>query len=121
MQLSDMKTYYGGMNLYFIVNGEKFSYGAVSDQTEQQKKTASSFLIKLSMNYFHVNDEFSLIPATVESYYDEMMGFHDGKFYTTSISPGFFVTFTHKNFFFTPSFFLGAGGQYLVADTSTGE
>ena len=106
------------MNIYYIVNGEKFSYGAVSDQTEQQKKTASSLLIKFSMNYFHVNDEFSLIPATVESYYGEMIGFHDGKFYTTSISPGFFVTITFGNFFFTPSFFLGVGGQYQVVDTS---
>ena len=73
------------------------------------------------MNYFHVNDEFSLIPATVESYYGEMIGFHDGKFYTASISPGFFVTITFGNFFFTPSFFLGVGGQYQVVDTSTGE
>ena len=121
VQFPDMEIHIAGLNLYYIFSGDKFSLRAAYDQSEIQVKSAGSFMLMLSFNYFSLKNETSIIPSSVDNNFGSISGLEKGIFLTTSLSPGYAYTFSNGSFFFTPALFVGAGGQYQIIKTSFGD
>ncbi len=111
-----------GTQLTYIFNSQQYSYRAALFQSEKQKKTAGSFMIRLEPFYRELGAKDGIASAT----YDTEERFEDQKGLTylnapgLMILPGYGATFSWKqgNYFLSPMVF---GGPGVAFNTFTGE
>lgn len=111
-----------GAQLTYIFNSKKYSYRAALFQSERQKKTAASFMIRLEPFYRELGAKNGITPSA----YDTEERFEDQKGLTylhapgLMLLPGYGATFSWKqgSYFLSPMIFAGPG---LAFNTYSGE
>ena len=112
-QRSDIQTLSTGFNLYYIFNSDKFSYRASFAHNECQKKTAGSFTITSSFNYYQIFGDSSILMSTVEKFAQEETKIKNGEFFSIGLMPGYaFTLVAKKNFFLTVAPSIGGMLQF---------
>lgn len=108
-----------GLNYYYIFFPGDFSFRAAFNQTQQQRRSAGSFIFLISPFSYKVESDSSLIPAGEDALYGRDAGFFRGNYTTLSFAPGFFYTFIiQSDFFVTVGAFAGAGVQQYMYETA---
>jgi hypothetical protein len=120
-QRSDLQTLSVGFNLYYIFNSQKFSYRAAFANNDWQKKSAGSFTLTTSFNYYQITADSTIIVRKLDHNAAEETKIKSGDFYSFGLMPGYaFTLVVAKHFFltFTPS----VGGMYQIQNyyTDTG-
>jgi hypothetical protein len=99
----DLNTTNTGLNVYYLFNGKKYSYRSTFLHNEWQKKSAGSFLVTASFNYYRLSGDSTMVPVR----YDDRAGIEQarlksGDFYSFCLMPGYAHTFViFKRFFIT--------------------
>lgn len=91
-QRSDMQTTNAGLNVYYIFNNRKFSIRAPFTNNDWQKKSAGSFMMTSSLNYYNLTADSSLVIARVDTNAEEQTRLKHGDFYSISLMPGYAFT-----------------------------
>jgi hypothetical protein len=99
-------------NIYYIFNNKKFSYRAAFAQTEQQIKTAGSFVLMGAAAHIRFDARNSFIPAALLSGFGESASFRQGSFYSIAVLPGYAHTFVLDKYYLSLSFHMGVGVQH---------
>ncbi|MEI7594996.1 MAG: DUF4421 family protein [Bacteroidota bacterium] len=107
-----------GLNAFYVFNDKEYSLRAAYRQTEKQIKSASSFLIKADFNKVNITGDSSFLPSQVESYFGNMQGLKAMSFTSFGVMAGYTRTkVIKKNYYFTPSIFVGPGYNIKYFDT----
>lgn len=94
-----------GIEGTYIYNFSKFSIRASFIQTERQKRSAGSLIVKPTFRYYYVNSDTGIIPGKVLDIYTlEHENILSGNFTTIGLGPGYIYTFV-----FLKDFYLTAG------------
>jgi hypothetical protein len=101
-----------GANVYYIFNNKKFSYRAAFAQTEQQTKSAGSFVLMGGASHLRFRGKNSFIPLSELAAFGENTNFRQGNFYSLAILPGYAHTFIVDEFYLSLSFHMGVGVQH---------
>lgn len=116
-----------GMQITYLFNSEKYSYRAAMYQSEYQKKTAGSFLIRVDPFYRRLgSNNGSMIPAAfdVASRFGEQAGLEYIEAPGLLILPGYGINIAIRDtrFFVSPIVFAGLGiaRNKYAATTGTG-
>lgn len=117
----DMTSLALGVNVYYLFSGESYSMRAAYDQGERQNVSGGSFVIMASLHYFSIENDGSIIPAEYSAAAGRLAGFEKGRFFTATLGPGYAYTVAISNFFISPAFFFGIGGQYRDYTTAAGD
>lgn len=112
IQRSDLCVMNAGIYYYYILSPETFSMKAAFNQSEIQKAGGGSFAMLVNPNLCTIQADSSLIEQEYEDLFEEDSRFRGGRFYSLALLPGYFHTFTWRNFFATPSFFIGGSPVY---------
>jgi hypothetical protein len=108
---------------YYIVNNKKFSYRNTFGFTEQQKKSAGSFLFGIYYSYFSANGKPSLITQPFKSSFDSSSFIRTGRTQNLGLNIGYIYTLVFlKKCYATASLVQGFGGEqvnYKRDDNST--
>jgi hypothetical protein len=113
--IPDMEILSIGIGGYWIYNAKRFSMRAAFIQTERQKKSAGSLLVKPSFLYFRISSGMGIIPEEVMNDYGIPPAslVHRGEVYSIGLSPGYAYTFVFlKNFYLTAAIFPGVAAQF---------
>ena len=101
-------------NLFYVFNHKKFSYRAVYNLSEYQKKSAGSFILSTYFSRFLVKGDSAILSpnqrASVEG------DFVRGSFTTLAVMPGYAHTFIWKNFYANLAVSAGPGHQWISYD-----
>lgn len=100
------------VNAFYIFNHERFSYKAAFTQTEKQLQSAGSFILMASFAHLLFDGESALLTASENDTSAEKAAFQWGRFYNTSLLPGYAYTFVVDDFYFSGSLHIGGGIQY---------
>ena len=111
-----------GAQLTYIFNSKHYSYRAALFQSELQRKTAASFMIRLEPFYRELGAKDGIAPST----YDTEERFEDQKGLTylnapgLMVLPGYGATFSwkHGSYFLSPMIF---GGPGVAFNTYSGD
>ena len=99
---------------YYILNNKKFSYRNSFGFTEQQKKSAGSFLIGVYYSYFAAYGNPSLITATFKSSFDSTSFIKNGHTQNFGLNFGYIYTLVFlKKCYATASLVQGVGGEQV--------
>jgi hypothetical protein len=118
-----MRTFSVGIAGYYIYNSGKFSIRAAFIQSERQKKSAGSLVVRPSFLYTRVSSDQGIIPGEIADIYQispasQVTG---GTFYSIGLSPGYVYTFVFmKNFYVTAAAFPGVAAQFSSFSNKTG-
>ena len=96
----DLNTVNTGFNVWYLFNSGRYSYRSSFAQNEWQKKSAGSFLINLSVNYYRLNADSTVVPQRYDKSVEEEGRLKSGTFYSFVLMPGYAHTFVLRNFFF---------------------
>lgn len=100
----DLHTLNTGFNAYYIFNSKKFSYRSTFLQNEWQKKSAGSFMLTASMNYYQLEGDSTVVPVRYDPLADEQARLKSGDFLSVALMPGYTHTFVvFKRLFLTLS------------------
>jgi hypothetical protein len=113
--IPDMEILSIGIGGYWIYNAKRFSMRAAFIQTERQKKSAGSLLVRPGFLYFRISSDMGIIPEEVMTEYGippaSMVNL--GEVYSIGLSPGYAYTFVFlKNFYLTAAMFPGVAAQF---------
>lgn len=111
-QRSDIIALHLGTNVYYVFNNKKFSYRAAFAQTEQQAKSAGSFVIMGAISHLRFRGNSSFVPVSESAVFGENTGFRQGNFYSLAVLPGYAHTFVVNEFYLSLSFHMGVGVQH---------
>jgi hypothetical protein len=109
-KIPDMRILAIGISSYWIYNSERFSLRAAFIQNERQKKSAGSFMVRPSFQYFKVSSDSGIIPREVftqagEEYFNVV---NEGEFFSFGLAPGYSYTFIFaKKFYINAAVFPG--------------
>jgi hypothetical protein len=122
---SDLRTLNIGANVYYIFNHQKYSYRSTFIQNEIQRRSAGSFMLSASMNYYQIKDDSSIIPKKLNpSLFNDEARIEHGDFYNLSLMPGYGHTFVaFERLFLTISAFGGLNfqQQHYLSQSRSGE
>ena len=119
-QRSDMQTTNAGLNVYYIFNNKKFSIRAPFANNDWQKKSAGSFILTSSLNYYNLSADSTLVYARVDTNAEELTRIKKGDFYSVSFMPGYAYTYViSKHVFITLAPSVGLVYQYQHYYTET--
>jgi hypothetical protein len=113
-----------GASGYYIMNSRRFSIRAAYIQTEQQLKSAGSFMTRLSFSYGNIKTDSGLIPPQLlhDRGFDSLLNLERGSYYLAGFAPGYGYTVVFlKNFYVNADAFLGFGWSFLSGRNTTGE
>ncbi len=117
-QRSDLQTLSVGFNLYYIFNSKKFSYRAAFANNDWQKKSASSFTLTTSFNYYEITADSTILIRKLDNNAHEETKLVRGGFYSIGLMPGYaFTLVLSKHFFFT--FTPAVGGMFQIQNYYT--
>lgn len=123
-QRPDLRTWTGGANLQYILNGGRFSYRAAFLQNEQQKKSAGSLIFGVGLHVTGVEADSAIIPGDIAyiGYFDNQ-SFNKSNVVSVAVNAGYAHTLVFKQHWFaTASLVGGAGVNYTTLKTKgTGE
>lgn len=113
---ADLQTLVVGGEYTRILNHRRFSMRAITNQTEIQRKSTGSLLIRGHVSVNAVLADSSLIPGPLQQRYPLLSQSTQVYALNVNIGPGYAYTLVlGKNFAFTPLFILGAGYQRVTA------
>lgn len=113
---SDLRKFTAGVHIYRIMNASRYSFVAANSQQMLQRKSAGSFIIKLTPSYRLLQSPVSIIPVEKSKYHltGEMTMSRQLQLLSLHLKPGYAHNFVMKNgaYFFAPSVFAGLGVDY---------
>lgn len=98
-----------GINLYLIPNFYRYSYNAAFNNTEFQKKSASSFIYLNMLNFQRISDGGGLIPANQQFNYEEFGFLKNNTAFSYAFMPGYAFTIVAGKAYMSFLSTLGAG------------
>lgn len=98
-----------GINLYLIPNFYRYSYNAAFNNTEFQKKSASSFIYLNMLNFQRISDGGGLIPLTQQFNYEEFGFLKNNTAFSYAFMPGYAFTIVVGKAYLSFLSTLGAG------------
>lgn len=101
-----------GLNYYYLIDPDSFSFRAAFNQSEVQKENGGSITLLINPIYSTIEASSSLVDEKYANYFDRKSEFRSGKFFSSTVSVGYLYTFTFLNLYATPSLFFGIGPQY---------
>ncbi len=116
-QRPDLRTRNLGINGIYVFN-KKFSLRSAYNFSERQRRSAGSFLLTGTLNFFGVQGDSALYSKKYEPVFSAATAFSKMNMNTFSISPGYSYTLVVKNFFANAS--LSIGPAYHWADYQVG-
>lgn len=120
--LPDMSTFSIGLSGYWIYNPERFSIRAAFIQTERQKKSAGSLLVRPFFLYYQITSDQGIIPGDLIRQYNIPASkmITQGEFYAIGLSPGYNYTWVFlKNFYVSCTIFPGVAAQFYNFKNAT--
>jgi hypothetical protein len=118
----DLHTLNTGANVYYIFNSRKYSYRSTFLQNEWQQKTAGSFMLTFSLNYYELKGDSSILPLRYDLKAGEENQLVNGRFLSFAFLPGYsFTLVAFKHLFLTLSPSIGVMVQQQYYTTQTGE
>ncbi|NVO03127.1 MAG: DUF4421 family protein [Bacteroidetes bacterium] len=111
-----------GLQACYLLNGKKYSLKSSFNYTEQQQKSASSFMLLGDLSYIGVKGDSCIIPPSQNSSYGNLKGLSKVEFLSFVVSAGFTYNFIiQKKIFINPMLFSGIGTQLrgFQADSSS--
>jgi hypothetical protein len=124
-QRPDLRTNNLGINGIYVFN-KQFSLRSAYNFSERQRRSAGSFLLTGTLNFFDVQGDSALYSKKYEPVFGAGTAFSQMDMNTFSVSPGYSYTLVVKNFFANASLSLGpayhwvdyqVGGQSLSASS----
>lgn len=116
-QRPDLRTRNLGINGIYVFN-KKFSLRSAYNFSERQRRSAGSFSLTGTLNFFEVQGDSALYSKKYEPVFGAATAFSKMNMNTFSISPGYSYTLVVKNFFANAS--LSIGPAYHWADYQVG-
>jgi hypothetical protein len=101
----DIRLRGAGADVYFALNGRRFSWLAATGQSERQLKSAGSWIAMASAYYLSIDADAPLVPAAVAADFGPIADLIDGEFFTLSGSAGYGYSYV----FFDDFFISGVG------------
>lgn len=98
-----------GINLYLIPNFYRYSYNAAFNNTEFQKKSASSFIYLNMLNFQRLADKEGLIPLNQQLNYEEFGFLKHNAAFSYAFMPGYAFTLVAGKAYFSLLSTIGAG------------
>ncbi|MDO1446776.1 DUF4421 family protein [Rhodocytophaga aerolata] len=117
---SDIRARNIAANVFYVFNNKRFSYKAAYTQTEKQLQSAGSFILMVSFAHLLFDGNQALLSASGDGVSAENTNFQWGRFYNTSLLPGYAYTFVVDDFYFSGSVHIGGGTQfktYMINDS----
>jgi hypothetical protein len=108
-----------GINLYLIPNFYRYSYNAAFNNTEFQKKSASSFVYLSMLNFHRISDKEGLIPLNQKINYEEFGFLKSYTAFSYAFMPGYAFTIVAGQAYFSLLSTLGAGLMLQRYETYT--
>ena len=122
---SDVHQYRISAQLTYIFNHQKYSYRAAMFQSELQRKTAGSLLLRLEPFYRGLGAGSGLVPTTLDkaATYGDLVGLEYLKAPGFLAMPGYGITITPfgERFFISPMIFGGPGLAFNFYEGDLGE
>lgn len=117
---TDLRKFTAGVHVYRIFNASKFSFVAANSQQMMQRKSAGSFIIKLTPSYRILHSPQSIIPLEKSKYHltGEMTMSRQLQLFSLQLKPGYAYNFVLKqgSYFVSPSLFAGPGADYHLLE-----
>jgi hypothetical protein len=105
----------------YVFNGKKYSLRSSTNYTEQQVKSASSFLMNGDLSVINIKGDSCIIPAPQNQYYGKLKGLTSTAFLSFVVSAGYTYNFViKKRFFINPILFTGIGTQVRSFQADSG-
>jgi hypothetical protein len=99
-------------NAFYIFNHKRFSYKAAYTQTEKQLKSSGSFILMAAFSHLKFDGNSSLLPVSGNNTSGEQTTFQRGKFFNSTLLPGYAYTYVIDDFYFSAAVHLGVGTQF---------
>jgi hypothetical protein len=96
----DIRVLTFGLQYLYVFNYDKFSLKAPFVQNEIQRKSAGSLVLGLSLNYYSMDADSSVVDEQLKNSFDEELHLVDVSAITPSISFGYVYSFVLKQKFF---------------------
>jgi hypothetical protein len=109
---NDIRARNMAVNAFYVFNHDKFSYKAAYTQTERQLQSAGSFILMASFAHLLFDGNRALLSAGSSETTGENTNFQWGKFYNTSLLPGYAYSFVVDDFYFSGSLHIGGSIQF---------
>jgi hypothetical protein len=109
--LPEMQIEGAGLNYSYVFNHKKYSLRSTYLHNEVQKRSAGSFLLGTSINYFRFYNPTSILPNQLDSISQTREKLENGAFYVASVLPGYAHTFVYKRAYFTVAPMVGLALQ----------
>ena len=105
----------------YVFNGKKYSLRSSTNYTEQQVKSASSFLMNGDLSVINIKGDSCIIPAPQNQYYGKLKGLTSTTFLSFVVSAGYTYNFViRKRFFINPMLYTGIGTQIRSFQADSG-
>jgi len=105
---ADMNVKSLGANLQYFFNGKRYSYKALYNQNEWQKKSAGSFIVGAGAYYIPTRGDSALIPQNIRyPQYFERANFNESEIFSIGPSVGYAHTFVIKKHVFIALSWIG--------------
>lgn len=82
-----------GVSYTRIFNSKKFSYRMLTNQSERQKKSAGTFLLRGNIYFTGANADTSFVPREFVEQYRAVQNFNEARFSNIILEPGYAHTF----------------------------
>jgi len=111
---ADMEITKIGLEAYYVFNHTKYSTHAVIKQTERQKQSVGSWLLRLDVSYLSVTGDSSFVPQHLGEYFGFLWQSNDADNLTINLMPGYsFNWIPADKWFVAPFIFVGIGATKL--------
>lgn len=119
---NDMRRFSIGVHYYRIFNSEKFSYVAPNAGSNQQIRSAGSFILMTTPAFQKLQSNSSIIPSEIAKYHFTQSGaaIESMQLYSLQIKPGYAYNFIwgKGQYFFSPAVYAGIGTDYHILKTN---
>ena len=113
-----------GAAAYWVTNSKRFSIRAAYIQTERQKKSAGSFMLRSNFQYSQLNTKGGLLPQDFIKDFtlDQNNNVKNGYVFAMGVAPGYTYTLVFlKNFYLSGGMFAGVNWANINGYTSGGK
>ena len=110
----DLKVRDMGLNLYYLFSDDFVFYGPMNPSAVQ-RRSAGSWMIKLSPYLVMIESDYPLVPDSFRSAAPVNGGFTGGNYWGVNVLGGYGYTLVYKGLYLTPALGIGGGIQYQDA------
>jgi hypothetical protein len=96
----DLRVLTLGLQYLYVFNYDKFSIKAPFVQNEIQRKSAGSFILGFSLNYYSMDADSTVVPEELKYNFNEGLNLVDVSVITPAVSFGYMYSFVVKEKFF---------------------